>query len=303
MSVKVTLMVFSGRENPSWNLNDSQIEELKQRLGAIRQSTLQRPSGMLGGLGYTGFLIEAEREADIEPQIYVHDNICDLGPTNSCLQDSGNNIERWLLASASDSGAVPSSVNQYVAGLFGGGGNNAYAGRYGQRGAPHRMAKARPLQVPVFEPDVWNVDDNVRLHNNCYNYGNNKITNTFAQPGRGSGQVFTSLDPQEVARAAVRDGLEALADAEAWRSTPTDGHWIALVIWPPDPSDPSGTGDFHWYRLDDLNARWSHKPGGTRCRDVDESGQQISDPRTADRGPYSTFVGFFHSFPARITIS
>lgn len=41
--------------------------------------------------------------------------------------------------------------------------------------------------VPPFNPSKWNNDLHVRRNNNCYNYAKNKITNTFAQPGRGSG--------------------------------------------------------------------------------------------------------------------
>jgi hypothetical protein len=37
-------------------------------------------------------------------------------------------------------------------------------------------------------------------------------------------------------------------------------------------------------------------------RDFDGARAGISDPRTCDRGPYEQFIGFFHSFPARITI-
>jgi len=244
-------------------------------------------------LGYTGFLVQAEREMDIEPNIYVHDNIVDLGPSNPCLQDSQNSLESFLLDTGSET--IGKGLRSYVQGQIA---PPAYAGRYGRA----VRTRTRPLEVPRYEPNVWNADDKIRLHNNCYNYANNKITNTFAQPGRGSGQMFASLDPDEVARASIRDGLEGLADAEAWRSTPVDGHWAALVIWPPPPDDDT-LGDYHWYRLDDFNAKWSHKPGQTAARDFDANGGAIADPRSAARGPYSTFVGFFHSFPTRITIS
>jgi len=239
--------------------------------------------------------VAAEREMDLEPQIFVHDNIADLGPSNPALQDAGNSLERFLLDSAGE--AVSDGLRQYVQMQIA---PPAYAGRYG-RGAAATRPRARPLEVPRYEPDVWNIDDNIRRHNNCYNYGNNKITNTFAQPGRGSGKVFPFIDPDEVARAATRDGLEALADPETWQNTPVDGHYGALVIWPPPPSD-STLGDYHWYRLDDFNARWSHKPGQTAARDFDQSRAQISDPRTAARGEYTIFVGFFHTYPTRITI-
>ncbi|MEQ8214119.1 MAG: hypothetical protein ABRQ35_09505, partial [Smithellaceae bacterium] len=41
--------------------------------------------------------------------------------------------------------------------------------------------------IPPYSPAFWNDGGTVQLNNNCYNYGNNKRTDTFAQPGRRSG--------------------------------------------------------------------------------------------------------------------
>ncbi len=58
---------------------------------------------------------------------------------------------------------------------------------------------------------------------------------------------------------------------------------MALVIWP-------GV-DFHWYRKG-RNGSWSHKPGSTAVTNLDNSGNFITDPRTADRGGYTSFCTF-----------
>ena len=34
--------------------------------------------------------------------------------------------------------------------------------------------------------------------------------------------------------------------------------------------------------------RWCHKMGGTPARNTDDSGDYITDPRTADRGAYTS---------------
>ena len=50
-------------------------------------------------------------------------------------------------------------------------------------------------------------------------------------------------------------------------------------------------GDFHWYRQTkpvDGEERWCHKMGGSPARNTDDSGNPITDPRTADRGWYTT---------------
>ena len=64
---------------------------------------------------------------------------------------------------------------------------------------------------------------------------------------------------------------------------PEDGHLVALVIAP--------GWDFHWYRKGE-DGMWTHKPGGTPATNVGNSGHLISDPRTADRGPYTSFCTF-----------
>lgn len=286
MAVKVTLMVYSGRENPEWNLSSDQIGQLRDKLASLRSTTMERPDGMLGGLGYQGFALTATQEIDLEPNIFVHANIVDLGPNSVALRDTDNSLEAWLLDTAGD--AIEPKVRSYVQSQLG---PVAYAGASAQR-----KPRARVLEVPRYEPNIWNNDATIRRSNNCYNYANNKITNTFAQPGRAAGVTLPSpLDGRSVARGAISDGLEALADPEAWRSTPADGHWAALVL-------STIIDDYHWYRLDDFNARWSHKPGQTPARDFDQAMAAIADPRTCDRGPYSDFIGFFHTYPARITI-
>ena len=44
--------------------------------------------------------------------------------------------------------------------------------------------------------------------NNCFNYGNNMMTDTFAQPGRAAGQKFENITGPEVKKASQADGLK-----------------------------------------------------------------------------------------------
>ncbi|HSL70350.1 MAG TPA: hypothetical protein VK864_08920, partial [Longimicrobiales bacterium] len=41
--------------------------------------------------------------------------------------------------------------------------------------------------IPKYEPGIWNSNYNTQISNNCYNYGCDLQTNTFAQPGRAHG--------------------------------------------------------------------------------------------------------------------
>lgn len=140
--------------------------------------------------------------------------------------------------------------------------------------------------IPPYSPGFWNdggAIGSVEWENNCYNYGNNKRTDTFAQPGRASGYVRQALTCSEVSRAAESDGIRPLPSSG---ECPCREAKIALVVAP--------GSDYHWYRLDSNNM-WSHKPGHTPATNLDNSSNPISNPETADRGSYTDFCGYFCS--------
>jgi hypothetical protein len=120
------------------------------------------------------------------------------------------------------------------------------------------------------------------------------MTGTFPQPGRASGnQPGLPLTCANVTAGAVGDGLVV---ANCNNACPRGSFKVALVINP-----TPGSNDYHWYRQDS-NGNWSHKPGGTDATNVDNSGNPIVDPRTADRGGYTTFCGCFCVDPTRVTV-
>ena len=71
-----------------------------------------------------------------------------------------------------------------------------------------------------------------------------------------------------------------------------EGHLMAVAFGPDTIPMRVPPTDFHCYRLDS-GGYWSHKPGDQPAREVDESGARITDPRTADRGEYPVFLGFW----------
>ena len=157
---------------------------------------------------------------------------------------------------------------------------------------------------PRYRPELWNdegrdaedctcnlaTETQIQCKNNCYNYGVDDETDTFAQPGRAGGYTPSDITCDEYLKAARADGLVSI---DCDKRCPKCCHKVALVIWP-------GV-DFHWYRQDD-NGNWSHKPGKTAARDRDDSDHPITDPRTADRGPYTEFCGCFCVCKSRVTI-
>jgi hypothetical protein len=133
------------------------------------------------------------------------------------------------------------------------------------------MCNHTPNPPPDPELPKWNDPKNKRRYN-CYNYGTNRKTfRNRAQPGRGSGGQYTSLDCANVRTAAQNDGLTTVTDPN---NCPA-GTWpVALVVAP-------GL-DYHWYRRN-ADGTWSHKPGRKCATNKDSSGNPITDPQTADR--------------------
>jgi hypothetical protein len=151
--------------------------------------------------------------------------------------------------------------------------------------------------IPAYEPSRWNDFDEVQFNNNCYNYACNIPTGTFAQPGRATGNPYPRpIDCPGVDAGARSDGLRPI-NCERGCGCSDCCHKVALAV------APSPTfNDYHWYRLD-RDGRWSHKPGGTEATNLDDSGNTITDPRTADRGRYTVFCGCYCVCEGKVMIT
>jgi len=276
MSLSVTLNVFSGRPNPVWIVPEGAADDLNRRIAAITTTSNVKPPGVLGGLGYRGFSVRRNEESDAT---FIHEGVVDQGVNTPALVSGDHDLEQWLLSTAGD--AVSAEVRAHVQSIL-----NAPVSDAPIRFAPDAACPTpAAADAPAYNPAAWNTPA-VQPHNNCYNYANNRITNTFAQPGRGSGHQLTQMQncngPGGPQPAAVSDGL-AVAGGFSGHLGAGQGYYVALVVWP--------GSDFHWYRQDNVGC-WSHKPGSTAVRNVDNAGRTISDPRTADRGPYTLFCTY-----------
>jgi len=147
--------------------------------------------------------------------------------------------------------------------------------------------------IPQYNPEAWNDANGIQYNNNCYNYGCDIQTGTYAQPGRATGNEYQNINCQEVGNGAQSDGLVPVNCDEGCGCSDCC-HQVALVIAP--------GWDFHWYRKD-RDGRWSHKMGGSPAKNVDESGNIITDPRTADRGAYTIFCGCYCVCKSKVTIN
>lgn len=149
------------------------------------------------------------------------------------------------------------------------------------------LALSGCCSVPSYTPSFWNDGGTIQHNNNCYNYSNNVRTDTFAQPGQASGNQYSHLsDCSEVSDGADTDGVEPWSSPKC-DNKPFKRHTKIALVLAPDY-------DYHWYRRD-KSGMWSHKPGGTKATDRDNSNNPIANPETADRGPYTVFCGYFCS--------
>jgi hypothetical protein len=280
MSLRITVDIFSGRPNPVITVEGRQARDLLERVKPgrrLRRGEMPAPEFRLG---YRGLIIEQTR---------VVNRALPKGFRVAAGAIYGPRLAHYI--------ADP-DFEDFFAGPKGLG-----ARLRAPRDFPgilreeirmlkefHKVFSSRkiiwPLRplcrcAPLYEPAWWNDGGQKQGNNNCYNYATNYRTDTFAQPGQASGAMYTMFTCASVRPAAIADAL--INSPRANNKCPKEGHLVALVIWP-------GV-DFHWYRKG-RNGRWSHKPGSTPVTNLDNSTNPIPDPRTADRGGYTSFCTF-----------
>jgi hypothetical protein len=305
--IKVTVDLFSGRPNPTWIINDRTGDDLLKKIAKQPEVISKQGSGY-DGLGFRGITLELlgdEKEGKM-PSIFTIANGTskDQKASIQIAREIIDKMTRYEKFSMDVHNLTP--VNKEIQKIIMGG-IDFYEKdldtirRY--MSLTSKSSRSSAIRVTVndvdctrsqyeesrFNPNFWNSNPNVRTNNNCYNYGRNWKTNTFAQPGRFSGSMAATMSCRDVKAAAMRDGLVERCNGLPTSEIPR--RLMALVIAP--------GRDYHWYRKQ-KDGFWGHKPGGTNARNIDNSGVLITDPRTCDRGVgtslhYSEFCGFFYA--------
>jgi hypothetical protein len=288
MEFRITIDVFSGRKNPVVVVKGRQAERIYERLRPSRRVARMLPMPE-STLGYRGLIIEASGARGL-PRIFRLANGDVLGARLS-HRASDENFEQYLVR---ESGVLRGLKlgNAFSATLL----KEIARFRETREKCKHRPPRWPHREhchcAPLYEPQWWNDGGQKQGNNNCYNYSTNYRSDTFAQPGLAAGAEYTALTCASVRPAAIADDLIDAPSAN--NRCPKEGHLVALVIAP--------GWDFHWYRKG-RNGYWSHKPGSTPATNVDNSGQLIPDPRTADRGPYTNFCTFMIVMHGHIKIT
>ncbi|HVM81026.1 MAG TPA: hypothetical protein VMU06_18540 [Stellaceae bacterium] len=269
MPLLVTMHVYSGVPDPQWVISGDDEQELRRLVAS--PAAASAAAAQEGVLGYRGFSVVDTAADPAAPHLFKVQAAAGAVPSHSIA--GAPEIEHFLLWTGHKH--VSDELSTHVQAAL-----QTPIG-VGPAAAPVRCPPCQAHDAPVYTPAAWNHPP-VQANNNCYNYANNQITNTFAQPGRATGHMYTSLTCASVRAAAQSDGLVPCPNFIAPLAAGA-GWYVALVIWPGQ--------DYHWYRQDKSGC-WSHKPGGTPARNTDNSGHLISNPRTCNRGPYTVFCTF-----------
>lgn len=289
----VTLDVFSGRPNPSWKLSSKDAKSFLERFARKSVAAADQADNVLG---YRGTVVSASSDEalpdGLQSDFRVGGNSTADAATADAKRpflsaDEADDAVLWLLSKGQH--AVNEDVFSHV--------KDAIESRRGisdqhptemaddtavnESNRDQAAAAACIIANTAYNPGFWNVPA-VQPHNNCYNYAMNFKSNTFAQPGRITGHMYTAFTCASVGNAAAWDGCKNTCSGSNKN--------VALVIWP--------SNDFHWYRKN-AEGFWSHKPGGTAVRNTDNAGVLINGtsktPFNCNRGPYTVFCGYLFS--------
>jgi hypothetical protein len=283
MMLQVELDIFSGRPNPSWTLSDKEEKELLDRVAA--DPMLMLPASATNGrLGYRGYVVTTVSES-LDKKLPSSFRI-------GGQPGSSSDINLWLLDTSEK---LDTEVDDYL--------RDAAAGMIRSDERVHGQGDALPDKGALAacasnflssssDFSFWNGAAYIQV-NNCYNYASNYRSNTFAQPGNQSGHPFTFPPTCSNVSTAVRwDGWQDACQA-------SNNLTICLVIW---PYSAGWGGDFHFYRKCS-GGLWCHKPGQTAAKNTDNGGNLITNPQTANRGPYTSFCEYFYVGGGSIAVS
>jgi hypothetical protein len=301
MKLKVTIDIFSGRPNPTQIIEGTEAKNMMDKLSFSSLSKIDEEKDVPAPfhLGFRGVTVEQlDGETNSLPasffiapdRLYTADSLAKIDSIdfNSLIFDRLNKFKNTK--GIKDFKAI--LTKEIEAGVL-------------LREKLQPFPPFPPIQIltpcscaPLYEPLWWNDGGPKQSGNNCYNYASNYRTDTFAQPGNATGNQYTSLAGCAVAAGQKSALMGAVSDClidtpNANNVCPSDGHLVALVIWP--------GYDFHWYRKG-KDGKWTHKPGGTQVTNLDNSSVVIPDPRTANRGGYTQFCTFMKVMHGHIKI-
>jgi hypothetical protein len=93
----ITIDVFSGRTNPTWNLSSEEVKTLQEMLDSLSsaESTRPRPDR----LGYRSIIVDLEKDNSTD-RLFVYEGQVEWETTSGArfYSDPDRALERWLLS-------------------------------------------------------------------------------------------------------------------------------------------------------------------------------------------------------------
>ena len=191
----MTLAIYSGLPDPVWKFDsrNESFKAIKEHLDDARAKGITyRHEQMPSILGFRGFLVQPfdAEQADLivgQETAALQKLLLDTMPEGLIRDDL-----RKKVLQAIDSGAISAKIPDKT-----------------QSTIPQDVSRVRVGKILQYAPPLnlarWNTTC-VQPNNNCYNYANDKITNSFAQPGEASGKPITELTVAQVLAAVESDG-------------------------------------------------------------------------------------------------
>lgn len=194
----MTLSIYSGVPNPVWSVHPhhKSYKKMKEHLQSARtKKNIYGRHHMPAILGYKGFLVHPPEAKEAELVVGQETKELQKHLLETMPEGLMSEALRKKILQAIESTRVPHPSNVPL--------------------QTQRVSQADKIQhyAPQLNLDRWNTDALIQDNNNCYNYANDKITNSFAQPGTGSGHPYTELTPAAMLEASVSDGLEIMVVA------------------------------------------------------------------------------------------
>ncbi|MFJ5774580.1 hypothetical protein [Streptomyces sp. NPDC093094] len=312
MSIRITLDIFSGRNNPCWEVRDLDQERETVEDFARHQSALGDIGSGFTGLGFRGIKVDFTSDVKIAglPSSFelagggaqdpfasagLADRVLDTAPHGSHDTDvtDAETKEYWLAMRATAREEISRATRrgftetQTFEPLYRQEDDGLAAEAEKQLRELNQRSATCAWDAAPFQPDFWN-QSSVQPYNNCYNYAVNIRTDTRAKPGRYHGfQISPWVTGSEVAAGVFKDGLNV------WGTCQPEGNNRVIVAMVTGAFS-TGVRDFHFYRLD-IGGHWSHKMAENMARRTDNSGIPITNPYLCDRGIYTEWNGFFQS--------
>jgi hypothetical protein len=207
--LQITVDMFSGLPNPTWVAGPEEAQNLLQEMAKHRSAISAVHEGYQG-LGYRGLIVESLTDSFTSKyDLPASFRIGNTGHPEG-LEIAERILNSMRTAQALD-GGLHGLVIQELQRLesryeISAADPSVPAAAAGAAAVAAAQAVTCTVELAPFDPGFWNDPAHVQK-NNCYNYGSNRRTDTFAQPGKATGHQATTMSCANVTAAALSDGL------------------------------------------------------------------------------------------------